>query len=133
MTTEADNSPVVIPAPTEITPKAFHAIMDANDCDLAKLQDVNNIIAWLENLTTIIGASDSDASATFNAHGMTGTKVFKQGSADVQCVTTDRQVYVDVFSFAEFDPQATEESIKTFFGAANVNKILLPRNAAVSV
>ena len=123
--------------PSDVVPWGFHAIMDCNNCDLAKITDKANIQSWLEAL--VVGAG-------FTAVGppvieITGTDVAQAGYTAVQLIVPSaitahfvndtRQIYIDIFSCVQFDPTAAEATIKTFFGAdTSVKKILIPRNAA---
>lgn len=130
---------VEIPAPVDIVPWGYHAIMDCSNVELSKIQSESNIRAWLADLLIKIDMTPvGDAIVALTGEGMPD----KEGYTAVQIIVTsnivahfidrDRHIYIDVFSCKEFNPLLVEESIKQFFGADTViKKILLPRNAAV--
>lgn len=129
----ADTIQVDIPAPVEIIPQGFHAIMDCSSCELDKLENVDNLRAWLLSIGEIIGTDIvADATVTTTAFGHNIVQVFSDASVIARCVDQEQHIYIDIFSFKEFNPELVESAIKSSFGSgAKVNKILIPRNASV--
>lgn len=128
-----DTVTIDIPTPVETLPQGFHAIMDCDRCEVAKMTDVDNIKSWLDAVATIIATIPSaDAWVVTNASGRIVTQIFDDASITIRCFNSAQQIYVDIFSLKEFDPIATEQTLLTFFGTnIKVNKILLPRNASI--
>jgi S-adenosylmethionine/arginine decarboxylase-like enzyme len=135
----AETIQIEIPAPVETKPWGFHAIMDCSDVELAKIQDADNIRAWIADLLVkidMVPVGDPIVSLTGigmpDKEGYTAIQVIVTSSIVAHFIDQDRHIYIDVFSCKEFNPQSVEDSIKQFFGGATqIKKILLPRNAGI--
>jgi S-adenosylmethionine/arginine decarboxylase-like enzyme len=131
---------ITVPGPSDLQPWGFHAIMDCSNCELDKIQDETNIKNWLEHLTTEIGMTPAGGTIVLLTtdddpakSGLTGVQILNTGMISAQFVDEPRQIYVDIFSSKQYNPQVAELSIKQFFGDnTEINKILFPRNAGAS-
>ena len=122
---------VDVPAPSQTKPWGFHGIFDCSSCDLDKIQSADNIKSWLTDLVSKIQATTvSDAIVVTTADGYTAIQI-TNGSIVAQFVDATQHIYIDIFSNSEFNPSLVEDGIKQFFSAEKINKILLPRNAAL--
>jgi hypothetical protein len=125
------------PQPSSVRPVAFHAIFDCSGADLAKIQNETNIKNWLADVTGKIGltATETPIVKLSTTEGLTGylaIQLVGGQSIDASFVDSSKQIYVDVFTGIEFNPDLIETSIKEFFGSSTVvKKILIPRNAAM--
>ena len=138
--TMTDNTiQVDVPAPSQTKPWGFHGIFDCSSCDLDKIQSADNIKAWLADLlVTIDMTAIGEPIVTLTGVGMedkegyTAVQIIVTSSIVARFIDSTKHIYIDVFSCKEFDPKKVETSITTFFGAdTKINKILLPRNAAL--
>jgi S-adenosylmethionine/arginine decarboxylase-like enzyme len=133
-----DTIQVDVPAPSQTKPWGFHGIFDCSGCALDKIQDADNIKSWIADLLVAIDMTPiGDPIVTMTGVGMPD----KEGYTAVQIIVTSsivahfidetQHIYIDVFSCKEFEPAKVEDTIKQFFAAEKINKILLPRNAAL--
>ena len=129
--TIAESNGPKIPAPSNTVPWGFHAIMDCRDCELAKIQDLENIKSWLTSLSEAIEFTVTTAPVVSSTSvGYNVVQFADTDSIDATFVDDLKQIYLDVFAHGPFDPAAVETSIKEFFGSSTVvSKVLIPRNA----
>lgn len=132
-------TPVDMPTPTNIKPWGFHAILDCNACDVAKLQDPENILSWLENVMHTIGLvaaapvliQQTGANDPARA-GFSVMQLVEASSITAHFVDDGGHIYIDILSNKEYDPNVIEALIKQYFGSNTiVKKILIPRNTLV--
>lgn len=124
--------------PSDIPPWGYHAILDCSNCELVKLLDEANIRTWIAALVTRTGLTavgDPIIKVTGDALNNTGytlVQLIVPSAITAHFVDDLKQIYIDIFAHAQFDPMVAEATIKEFFGAnTQVNKILIPRNASV--
>ena len=136
-----DTVQVQVPAPQSVVPWGFHGIFDCSGCDLDKIQSADNIKSWLSSLLTAIDMTAvGDPIVTMTGVGMpdkegyTAIQIIVPSSIVAHFIDSTQHIYIDVFSCKEFDPTKVEASISSFFGAnTKINKMLIPRNAALQV
>lgn len=122
---------------TTLRPWGFHAIMDCSDCDLAAIQDENNIKAWIADLLVKIDMQPiggpiitKTGEGQPDKEGYTAIQIIVTSSIVAHFIDRDRHIYIDVFSCKEFNPYVVEDTIRTAFGEnTKIRAILLPRNA----
>lgn len=136
-TTPGQVLPTIPPPPPR--PWGYHGIFDCNKCDLAKIQDQTVISQWVAELSTTLNwtaiskiAIAVNGTLDANTAGFVVYQAFNNGSLSVHISDNNKQIYVDLFSYAEFDPIAVDNSLIKYFGdTVEVRKVLMPRNAAV--
>jgi S-adenosylmethionine/arginine decarboxylase-like enzyme len=136
-----DTIQVQVPAPQPVVPWGFHGIFDCSECDLDKIQSADNIKSWLSALLVAIDMTPiGDPIVAMTGVGMpdkegyTAIQIIVTSSIVAHFIDSTKHIYIDVFSCKEFDPTKVEDNIKTFFGTnTKINKMLIPRNAALQV
>lgn len=120
-------------------PWGFFAILDCSNCLQHKIQDVNNIKAWLSAVAVVINATPvgepqvvKTGVGTTEKEGYAAFQLLDGNHISAKFVESTQLAYIDIFASTEFDPVDIETEVKRFFGAdIKVNGIQLPRNAAV--
>lgn len=127
------------PAPTEeFKPWGYHAILDCSNCDLIKIQDTDNIRAWVAEVITIIGATahgittvEKSGIGDSNKEGNMLVQLLQIGLITANFIDNSRHAYIDVFSCTAYEPKTVEDLTKRFFGEnITVLGMTIPRNAA---
>lgn len=124
---------------SNLTPWGYHAIVDCAQCDSSAINSESSIRAWLTELVPVVGTSgvgEAHIAITgvgdTNKEGLTVFQLLDAGSITARFVNSSSHLYTDVFSCKEFTLQTVEDITKKYFGNdITINKILLPRNAAV--
>lgn len=119
-------------------PWGFHGIFDCVNCSLDKMQDKDNIQAWITELTAALALLPIDSLliifnglADNNTSGFVVFQPLSNGSISVHMSDNNRELYVDLFSYSEYQPGIVDTSLLKYFGDVTIRKVLMPRNAAV--
>lgn len=130
-----------LPPPEDLVPREYHAVMDCNFCEHDKINDPENIKAWLEDVSNscFAGVKVMDPVVIKTNVGdtkkesYTAVQISHAGLIAARFVLSENHIYLDVTSGYEFNHTVIEESLKRFFGSGvSIKKILIPRNASAA-
>lgn len=123
-----------------LTPWAYYAILDCSSIDSAAISSESVVRTVLTELSTLVAESaigEAYIAITGddpNNQGFNATQLLNVGFINLKIVNQHHHAYFDIFSCKEFTVSDTETVIKKHFGeSAVINKILLPRNAGITV
>jgi S-adenosylmethionine/arginine decarboxylase-like enzyme len=114
----------------------YHLILDCGKCNKEQMQDHANVDAWIRQLVRDIDMEpigepriEYTAGDFPDKAGFTVVQVIVTSSIVAHFVDELQQIYLDVFSCKEFEPQVVEESVKNHFGVGSMRKYFLTRQA----
>ncbi|MEM4389803.1 MAG: adenosylmethionine decarboxylase [Candidatus Micrarchaeia archaeon] len=111
-----------------------HLMLDLYGCDRKKLEDINFIYKFLDELPSTIGMTKIMPPYTFSYTGtkpedwgISGIVLIAESHVSIHTFPEKEYASVDVFSCKEFDTDATAALIAQAFGAKKVEKNFLMR------
>lgn len=112
----------------------YHLIVDAAGCDKQKIADYDNIYAFTKQLVKDIdmvayGEPQIVDFGTGNKAGYSLVQLIETSNICAHFVNEYGDVYLDVFSCKNFDPEVVEGLVYKYFGAKTIGSKFLNRQA----
>lgn len=114
----------------------YHLMLDCSECDLASIQDSQNIYNFVKSLVKNIDMiAHGEPLIEFLCPG----DPTKEGYSLMQLITTSsitghfidasKHIYLDVFSCKEFDIVTVTDTVKEYFKSKKIRINFITRNA----
>lgn len=114
---------------TEVKPWGQHLVLDLNGCPRELLADKENILEWNKELVKTIDMvaygepiCEHFATHSHEAAGYTLLQMIETSNIAAHFAENIGQMYIDIFSCKQFDPEEAIDVCKKYFAPTQINR-----------